>query len=294
LQRRHGVRGAHRLFNAQSLAQSVNESGAEGVSRARSVADDRRAKGRRRDELIFDIGQRAARALRHRHQIAAVALVQPLQRLLLVHGPGELIRQPLRSDQTIDLRQQFIDSRISRVEVNRHRHAGFVRPSRSLHRGFGVKTVNVQNARSRDHLALQLFGGDARAVVVVPEDGSFARKLLDDDHGALGLGAHRDHHAAAIDALFLHRFDQHPAFVVVADLADVACAQSQTPRPDHRRRDLPAGHLPVIGQTDLGVEGREARDRHQMIDRVEAESDDVKLSVAGECEGEFHSAGDYE
>jgi hypothetical protein len=31
-----------------------------------------------------------------------------------------------------------------------------------------------------------------------------------------------------------------------------------------------------------------------MVDRVETESDDIKLSVAGECEGEFHSAGDYE
>jgi len=132
---------------------------------------------------------------------------------------------------------------------------------------------------------------DARAVVMVPEDGSFARKLFDDDHGPLSLGAHRDHDAAAIDALFLQRFDQHPAFVVVADLADVAGAQSQSPRPDHRRRDLSAGHLPVIGQTDLGVEGGEARNRHQMIDRVEAESHNIELSVAGECEGKFHSQG---
>src|SRR5438105_2092510 len=54
-ERGHSVRGVHRLFQAQPFHQTINESGAKGIARARGVAANRWAKGRRSDELIFDV-----------------------------------------------------------------------------------------------------------------------------------------------------------------------------------------------------------------------------------------------
>src|SRR5438309_6605840 len=59
-ERGHSVRGVHRLFQAQPLHQTVNKSGAKGIARARRIAANRRTKGGRGNELIFDVSERAA------------------------------------------------------------------------------------------------------------------------------------------------------------------------------------------------------------------------------------------
>ena len=119
----------------------------------------------------------------------------------------------------------------------------------------------TRNARTGDPLSVQFFRCDARLVVVIPEDRAFAGELLDDNHRALRLRADGDHHIRAIHALFLQRLDLHPAFVVIANFADVASLQAKPLRADHRGRDLSAGHLLMIGQPDFGIEMRKARDR---------------------------------
>src|SRR5262249_25138364 len=63
---------------------------------------------------------------------------------------------------------------------------------------------------------------------------------------------------------------------------------SQALRADHRRRYLAAGHLLVTGQSHFGVELREARDRNQVIYRIEAEADNIEIAIFGEGEWKVH------
>ena len=138
-----------------------------------------------------------------------------------VHQPaGEI----LTDDQIIDIRNQLFDAGIRVIEVGDDGNARLARPGSGL-RGSGcVVAVDMQNASIDDPFAAKIGGPKNHLVVALANDSALAGSIDEDD--VVQAGSAGDRNDLRFDADAAESILVQARRVVVAELANVACAQA--------------------------------------------------------------------
>jgi hypothetical protein len=256
------------------LEHAVDEACVEGVSGAGSVLDGY-MEGGGVVEGGSVIGQDALRAEGGGGEAATVAGLHEADGLVEIGLVHEARGEIATDNEVVDLFEQSFDAGVDLVQVGDDRHAGLAGPGGGEGGGGDVISIDVKCAGVDDPFTLEVVGVQVKALVLTPEDGSFADGI-DQDEGLAG-GAVGDGDDADLDAGVREGFAMEGGGDVIAEGADVASLEAPLLAGDDCGGDLPAGEDAGGTVLDLGAGLGEVGEGDDGVGGVEPNSDQVDL-----------------
>ena len=255
-----------------ALQQSIDKTSVEDVSGAGGVRG-LDAKRRGVVKLCTVVGEYAFVAESGGGESRVVSGADERERFAEVGFAGEAGGNVAAGDEVVDQREKGIDAGVEFVEIGDDGNACFSRPRCGDRSGGGVVAVEMERAGFENPFALQIGGLDSEAVVALPEDGTLAG-VVDQDEGLLA-GAAGCGEEVCFDAEVGELGAVQSGGKVVANFADVASAQSPGLAGDHGGGDLSAGEDVGGAEFDFRAGGREVLDGNERVGGIEADTDDV-------------------
>jgi len=171
--------------------------------------------------------------------------------------------------------QERIDARIQFIEVGDDGNARGARPGGGLGCCSGVVPIDVKSAGVEDPIALEFFRAQRQALVALPEDGALAGFIDEDERLLAGAGRSGEEMRLDADASKLRAMQRGRG--VIADLADVARAESPLLAGHDGGGDLAAGQNCCGANFDFGAARGKVRDGNQGVNGIEADADEIDL-----------------
>ena len=270
---RSGGAGKLELFLEWAAAKhGENKSCVKNVARTRGVGGLHLKSGRV-VELRSIPSEHALLAQGSGGETVAKASLNRRQRFLQIFVSRQFAGDIAAGNQIIDMGQEGLHTRVEFVQVRDHRNARGARPRRGLCRRCRVMTVNVKGTGIDDPIAIEFLGTQFQTIIALPEDRAFA-KIVHKNKRLLAVtvrnGKEMRFHAGACKFSAMDG-----GGMVVADLADVPCAQSPLLASDNGAGDLSSGQDHGRANFNLGAALGEMCDGNQRVRGVEPYTNEI-------------------
>ena len=204
--------------------------------------------------------------------IVALHLAQGFAQVRLRH---QAARKVSADDQVINLFNQLFHAGIEIVQIGNHRNAGGTGPASSLKRCGRIVTINVQQARIHNPLALQVARLQRNPPIAPAQHGAFAHAVHQNQR--LRAGASRSGNDLRLDPRARKFLAMQQGRVVLAELSHVARPHAPVLASHYGRRHLAAGQHRCGTVFNLGTTFRKCRERDERVGGVQSNADQLHL-----------------
>lgn len=260
------------LLQGPALQKRVDEAGVKNVAGTGSVYG-LDAKGGRVVEMLAIPSERTILTQRSASEAAAEAAADLGQRFLQIAVARQFGGDVSAGYEVIDVIEERFDTWIEFVEVRNDRNARSTCPGGGLGGSCGVVAIDMKSAGVENPIALELFRAEGEAAVALPENGTLAGVVHEDER--LLAGTRRGGEKVRLDAEASKFGAMECSPGVIANLADIARSEPPLLAGDDGSGDLAARQNRCGANFDFGAARWKMTNGNERVDGVETDADEI-------------------
>lgn len=171
----------------------------------------------------------------------SVLALQGLERAMRVFDFGPAAGKFGTGEKVVYVLEDAFEAGVDGIDIDGDGDAVGAGDAGCVFDSWGVVTINVEQAGTTDLIFGNIGGREREAIGTLPEHGTFAGGLIDDDVGRLVGAAGAEVDVFEIDAAALKAIKLDAAAFVIANGADVFGAQAEFRAGDYGAGDLASG-----------------------------------------------------